>query len=983
VNARGDDGAGTRHITLQIGAFAPEAAFLPALARLWLAQDGAPQDGLIILPSRRAAQALGAAFLEANGGEALLLPRIIALGNIDEAGLLLSTGFALPPAIAGTKRQALLANLILAMKGEGGAPRKPHAAWMLAAELASLLDEADYAEVDLAEALPRLVEGELAAHWQKTLLFLRIVTHAWPEYLRENGLTNPAGRLRGLIRAQTRAWQERPPGHRVWMVAAEGNPAIADMARVVAGLPAGRLLLPGYDPALDEDAWVALEDTHAQGGIARLLADMGARRSEVAALPAPAPDVPQARGALFSRALLPAAALGAWQDREVPDITGVKRLETPEESQNALAIAMILRDALERPGTTAALVTPDRQLAARVASALKRFGITADDSAGEPLAETPPAVFLRLLARAAVSEYAPLPLISLLKHPLAAGGLPPGQFRDLGRRLETRALRGPRPGPGFGGIKYRLETAPQGLRDFVERLELLLRPLTMGEFVSPATALRLLAEAGEALAKTDELPGAAVLWAGEAGIALSDLLLDMFGALADLPDMAQADLPDLLDAVLAGVVVRRPRVKDGHPRIAIWGIQEAALQSVDLAVLGGLVEGVWPSPAEPGPWLSRPMRKAAGLPSPELKIGQAAHGFFSLACACRELVLAAPARRERAPAVPARWLTRLDAMLAGAGEVLPRHEAALWAAQLDLPAVRERRAPPYPRPPAEVRPTSLSISDIGTLMADPYAIYARKILNLRELDGLDEESDQSLFGEIVHAGMAAFFGLDKDGCAKPDAVERLNTCLQTAMRELRPRAALEAWWAARLARIAAFVVALEQERRAELGVPQALAHEVKAELPLPGGFVLTGRADRIERAADGTISLIDYKTGVVPAASAVEAGMAPQLPLEAVMAEAGVFGEDFAAAVTELAYFKLSGRAEAGEEARLFKSKPEKLRAVIENAGTALADLFDKFADEGTAYLAAPHPSRENRYDAYAGISRRAEWAGEDGDDGD
>lgn len=968
---------------LHIGAFAPSASFLPALARRWLADGDNPQDGLIILPSRRAAQSLAAAFLEANGERALLLPRIIALGNIDEAGLLLQAGFSLPPAIAGTKRQALLANLILALKGEGGAPQKPHAAWMLAAELASLLDEADYAEVDLTETLPKLVDGELAAHWQKTLKFLTIVTHAWPAHLREHGLSNPAGRLRDLIRAQTRVWREHPPSHRVWMVAAEGNPAIAAMAQVVAGLPEGLLLLPGYDPALDDAAWAALEDSHAQAGIARLLADMGARREEVLRLPADEPDVPAGRAALFSRALLPASALSAWQERVALDIDRVRRLETPEESQNALAIAMILRDALERPGTTAALITPDRGLAARVASALKRFGITADDSAGENLTETPPAVFLRLLARAAASDYAPLPLLSLLKHPLAAGGLPPGQFRDFGRRLETRALRGPRPGPGFDGIKFRLEASPQGLRDFVDHLELLLRPLAMPEFLSPAAALRLLAEAGEALAQTDALPGAAVLWAGEAGIALSELFAEMFSALSDLPDMARGDLPDLLDAIMAGVVVRKPRVKDGHPRIAIWGIQEAALQSVDIAVLGGLVEGVWPAPAEPGPWLSRPMRKAAGLPSPEQKIGQAAHGFFSLACSCRELVLAAPARRERAPAVPARWLTRLDAMLAGADLSLPQHEAAHWAAQLDLPVKRERRLPPYPRPPAAVRPTTLSISDIGTLMADPFAIYARKILNLRELDELDEESDQSLFGEIVHEGLAKFFGEDADGCARTGAELRLTTHLQTAMRGKRPRAALEAWWAARLARIAEFIIALEQSRRAVRGTPLALAHEQTGAMNLPGGFVLNGRADRIERAADGSVSVIDYKTGTTPSANAVEAGTAPQLPLEAVMAEAGVFGEDFAAAVTELTYIKISGRAEAGEETRLFKTKPDKLRDVIESAGAALSDLFDKFSDEATAYLAAPHPLRENKYDAYAGISRRVEWAGEDSDDSD
>ena len=429
-------------------------------------------EGLIILPSRRAAQALAGAFLEANKGKALLLPRIIALGNIDEAGLLLSTGFALPPAIAGAQRQAQLARLILAMNGAGGAPRKPHAAWVLAAELAGLLDEADYAGVDLAEALPQLVEGELARHWQTTLTFLKIVTQAWPEFLQAQGMVNPAARLADLIKAQAAAWRERPPQHRVWMVAAEGTQAVANMARIVAGLPEGLLLLPGYDPFVSDEAWAALDETHNQAGIAALLADMGARREEVRGLDSVESGVPDGRAALLSRALLPAAALGAWQDRVALDIAGVTRLETPDEAQNALAIAMILRDALERPGSTAALITPDRQLAARVAAALKRFGITADDSAGEPLSETPPAVFLRLLARATASEYAPLPLLSLLKHPLAAGGLPPGRFREAGRRLELRALRGPRPGPGFDGIKFRLREAPQDVRDFVDRLEL-------------------------------------------------------------------------------------------------------------------------------------------------------------------------------------------------------------------------------------------------------------------------------------------------------------------------------------------------------------------------------------------------------------------------------------------------------------------------------------------------------------------------------
>ncbi len=177
---------------MKIGAFPAEAPFLPALAKLWLSAPQAPHEGLIILPSRRAAQALAGAFLEENGGKALLLPRIIALGAIEEAALALRGGLDLPPAIAPMRRQALLAQLILKMDGARGAPVRLPGAWTLAAELGRLLDEADYAGIDLAETLPGVVEGDLASHWQTTLEFLRIVTHHWPAILASLGQVNPA-----------------------------------------------------------------------------------------------------------------------------------------------------------------------------------------------------------------------------------------------------------------------------------------------------------------------------------------------------------------------------------------------------------------------------------------------------------------------------------------------------------------------------------------------------------------------------------------------------------------------------------------------------------------------------------------------------------------------------------------------------------------------------------------------------------------------
>jgi ATP-dependent helicase/nuclease subunit B len=960
---------------VRIAAFPPSAAFLPALATAWLAEAAPSQEGLIILPSRRAAQALAGAFLAANHHKALLLPRIIALGAIDEAGLAIGAGLSLAPAMPAARRQALLARLILQRGGAGGAPTTLPAAWRLAADLAALLDEADYAGIDLAQTLPGLAPAELAAHWQTTLAFLEIITQAWPAILAQERAMNPAARLVALISAQNAAWQAEPPPHRIWLAAPDANPALARLAKTIATMPQGMLLLPGYDNLMSDDAWAALDDSHAQSGIAQLLTAIGARRSEITLLPAPAADIPAGRPALLSRALLPASQLPEWQEPAALDTAGLTGLTAADEAQNALAIAMVLRDALEQPGRTAALITPDRGLAQRVAAALKRFGVTADDSAGEPLEQTPPAIFLRLLARAAAADVAPLPLLALLQHPLTAAGLPPAICRERARQLDRLALRGPRPGPGFDGIKFRLRDPRQrGLLDFAEHLEVLLRPLNLAEASNPADALSTLITVAEALATTPDAPGAASLWAGEAGVALSALLLEAMAALAELPDIAPQELPDLLDALLTGAVIRRPRTKDGHPRIAIWGIQEAALQRVDVAVLGGLVEGVWPAAAEPGPWLSRPMRKAAGLPAPEAAIGAAAHSLFALGCACTEIVLAAPARRERAPAVPARWLTRMDAMLAGAGQTLPTHPAAQWAAALDAPATPERRTPPRPTPPVAARPRRLSISEFATLLADPFAIYAKKILNLNPLDPLDDERDPAMFGDILHAGLAAFFA-DPANFSLPDPVSRLTNALDAALQASQPREALKSWWSARLARIAAWVVETEQASRAISGPPAAISLEHKAEHAIPGGFTLSGIVDRIEATPTGEIRILDYKSGIVPSAKAVAAGTAPQLPLEAVMAQSGGFGSAFTGPIAALTYWKLDGRHQPGKIHDI-KPKDTTLAALITAAAASLADNFTRFADPATPYLAAPHPGRANRYDAYAGISRRAEWAG-------
>jgi ATP-dependent helicase/nuclease subunit B len=965
----------------------PNVAFLDALAAWWLARGGdqeAIADGLFLVPTRRAARGLSEAFLRQAAGKPLLLPRIVALGGLDEAPLALAGALDVPQAVPPMRRLAVLTRMILAMGGRNGAPVTADRAWLLAADLAALLDEAARAEIDLAATLPHAVGQEFASHWNVTLEFLLIVTRFWPEWLKEEGFSDPTARRVALLDAQARDWLENPPDFPVIAAGTTGAiPAVARLLRVVAGLPAGQVVLPGLDLALDEAAWDRLDDTHPQASLRALLAGMGATRGDVVPWDIGPFVAPEARVDALRLALLPAGALGKWRDAPVPAPAGLRFLDAADQQEEAQAAALVLREALEQPGARAALVTPDRGLAQRVTAELLRFGIVADDSAGEPLRDTPAAVFLRLLAVAATERMRPVPLLALLKHPFCAAGLVPAQCRAEARVLERACLRGPAPPPGLAGLRLARADAT-----FVDRLEACLAPLDAlgGAAVRPDAMLRALLESAEALAGTDARPGSALLWQGEDGDALAAQAAALLTAFADLPPQDFATLPGLIDAGLAGISVssrRALRGRDGaeHPRIFIWGLLEARLQSADTMVLGGLTEGVWPPLAEPGPWMNRAMRKLAKLPSPEEAVGLAAHDFVSCACAGRVVVLSAPKRRDRAPAVPSRWIARLNGLLAGPGRGLDAHPAPLWARALDRPVAAQPVPPPAPAPAVALRPRRLSVTEIETWLRDPYAIYAKHVLGLRKLKALEESADAADYGRIVHHGLQLFHA--RFGTAWPaDAATQIGGFMDTALAAACMRPALAAWWRPRLRRIATWVADTEAERRGQYRLALiASEQDGKWRFGAPAGdFTLTGRADRIERMVDGGIAILDYKTGAPPSQKAVEDGLAPQLPLEAAMVAAGGFGAELTGRAVDLTYWQISGGYAPGRVRQLFRGDAGRVAEAAGMAADKLRGLVAAFDAPGRAYLSQPHPGSAPRFTDYAHLARVPEWASVDDD---
>jgi ATP-dependent helicase/nuclease subunit B len=520
---------------------------------------------------------------------------------------------------------------------------------------------------------------------------------------------------------------------------------------------------------------------------------------------------------------------------------------------------------------------------------------------------------------------------------------------------------------------------------YLDRLERALAPVMLVRGAGDVALAKMffgLLEAAEALAATDSVSGAARLWEGEEGEALAAQLSDLMEAVKILPPQEFAAVPGLLEASLAGTAVRGRRALRGregaeHPRVFIWGLLEARLQSVDVMVLGGLAEGVWPPLTDSGPWMNRAMRRAIGLPSPEERVGLGAHDFVMASCAAPRVILSAPRRRDGAPAVPSRWLARLDALLAGRGRDQRRHPAVQWARALDRPAGPPVPvAPPAPTPPIALRPRRLSVTEIETFLRDPYAIYAKHILRLKKLDPLEQSADAADYGSIVHAGLHRFF--ERNGVVfPPDANEQLLADMDAALEAAFMRPALVAWWRPRLHRIAAWVADAERDRR-KLGRPLLLRAELKGawvfEAPA-GPFTLTGRADRIERRADGAMAILDYKTGTPPNTKQVEEGRAPQLPLEAAMVYKAAFGAELQGQAAELTYWHISGGYEPGKIVPLFKGDAARTWQMTQDAGKNLKKLVADFDDPERAYLSQPSPGAAPRFSDYAHLARVAEWA--------
>lgn len=981
----------------------------------------------LYLPTRRACRLARDGFLAHLKGDAAILPRIVPLGDIDEDEVafaqaataeLAEAALALPDEIKPLECRLLLAQLILTwanspeVRSAAGAPliaNTPSAALGLADDLARLMDDMTTRQVSW-DKLDTLVPDDLDPYWQLSLRFLKIAREVWPAIRAERGAIEAAERRDLLIEAEAKrlANSDAP----VIAAGSTGSmPATAKLLATIASLPHGAVVLPGLDTHLDEASWqrIAGDDGdkthdgmpaagHAQFALQALLKRMNLTRADVVQL---APM--HGREILISEALRPAVTTEHWQRSRKVDAFNIAAdqaldtlalIEAANPEEEALAIAIAIREAVETPNKSVALVTPDRALARRVLAALERWNVAVDDSGGDSLADTSAGRFARLAAEAAIGGLKPVTLLALLKHPLLRLGAGPGAHNTAIAALERALLRGPRPKPGMQALKDALvhfranrdsmhRSDPRWLIEereiaaaaaLIDRLAAALAPLETLSERNPKLADLATQHKAVISALSQDTDDAIVVFEQHDGDALHEVLDEMIASpSAQSLSIARGDYPEVFHASIGDRVVRRPEARD--VRVHIYGPLEARLQRVDRIILGGLNEATWPPETRSDPWLSRPMRRDLGLDPPERRIGLSAHDFAQ-ALGMHEVILTRAQKLAGAPTVTSRFVQRIAALV---GEerwkaVTERGDVYLTLARaLDHPAHVMPAKRPAPKPPIEARPKRLSVTAIEDWLRDPYTIYARHILRLEPLDAVDTPPGARDRGTIIHGAIGDYTRFFAE--APPaEPLEELHRLGEDRFAPLADYPEARAFWWPRYRRIASWFAQWDGARRASIA---SLHAEIRGELTFnvgSGTFTLSAVADRIERRYDGTYAIIDYKTGQARTEKQVRTGLAPQLTLEAAILRAGQFGELKPGSVSAITYVTLKGGEPAGKEQDIvFKEGTPDTQA--DHALTKLKELAATFADKDTPYLSLVHPMWKTHYGDYDHLARVKEWS--------
>jgi probable DNA repair protein len=311
--------------------------------------------------------------------------------------------------------------------------------------------------------------------------------------------------------------------------------------------------------------------------------------------------------------------------------------------------------------------------------------------------------------------------------------------------------------------------------------------------------------------------------------------------------------------------------------IQVLGVLESAGLRFDCLWVSGLTDEAWPLEARPNPFIPVALQKQAGIPqaSAEASLALGRRITEEWQAAAGEVVFSWPAKQDDRDLAP-------SPLIAGIAEGAPaipafaRFRDVLFSRK-QVTTLEDGRGPAVP--PGKVRGGTRVLADQA---ACPFRAFARWRLAAEALEAPAPGPDARERGSLLHSLMKHLWTeLKSSRNLQQDLQPVIARAADAAVKETQLEGRFAELERARLAKLAGEWLELEKRRQdfevAFVEHPRTLA---------VAGLEFSSRIDRMDRLADGTHALIDYKTGsrVTPKDWEAPRPDDPQLPLYAAAA---------------------------------------------------------------------------------------------------
>jgi ATP-dependent helicase/nuclease subunit B len=925
----------------------PSTPYLENIADFLLKNDKEDLSSYdIYLPSYKACRYLQEILLNKTSKKALILPKITTLydvnfsietteeqsrNNYQDVATIIEQEFVLTKIIQAYSRFNYSYTQALS----------------LSKNLSGLFHELTLNDIVITK-LTELYNGDYAEHWLNIQEFLLYAKHEWQQYLNQHNKIDCASQQLFILKEKINSFKANIAQKVIIAGFKPETPHLQELYQVAASSNHIKGILPPICMELVESYWDKAQHHANLQYLANLINYCGISLHDIKLLKPGSQRIEAREKCLFNLFFLAKPSIRL----PVEGIQSIQYIPTANQTEESALIAVIIKYLKDYdPRARVAVITQNIKLIDQISVFLKRFALEFERCGPKALYSFKASSYLLLLFKMVEAKFEASATLSFMKHPYFYS---PEVFE-----LEKKLFRGPEILGNHNFIVERLKMRGEDkLASWFEEFTVKLYPLVeicenhINNFHSILVTLLKVAE--------NLYPA---IWQEE-NAPLVEYIRDLIEDASLLTNINTNDFSTLFSILLYQKSVEcssnwRPKLFAAKPE------EIGLITEIDYVILADLNDESWPKAPSVDPWMGDRMRATLGLEKKSSQIIKDFESFYTV-LHCKNVFLTRSLKSGGTETTASRFLLKFLSKLET--QNLLRHlepEIDWFTVVKDMLSTDKILLKEKEVCKAYLKdfPKKLAVTYLELLMRNPHAFYAKKILKLEKLEPIGAEQGPKEFGIFIHDVIEKYCLSYEDLGA--DKISAIYNIAHEVLRANNISKFTENLWWPKFKNIACEFIEYDEYKRKIGGRVLTEAQGLYKMSIAQNELIITAKADRIEVGYDGSVNIIDFKTGGVPTLKDIETGLSPQLIIEQFILANGGFENIKRFKEIKLTYIKL------GSSKPYLKETTVKLKIdIVDFTEDGLRKLLSFFLKDEAIYLSCPNKRYAPQYNDYEHLAR-------------